>query len=171
MSQDQIESNENLGECLRCVIYDMCVLAQTTETLVTSDDQALQEVAKTAALIKLRTVYDFFHRPDATDTIKVSLFADFSPSLPESFVRQWDDWLTHQSINTYVAHLDLRRVTKTIPQPKFERGEIAILRTVVRVLEDALEFVDSIINRLNVNQRGIDWLQSCRDSVEWIRRS
>ena len=59
--------------------------------------------------------------------------------------QNWDTWLTHQSINTYFVHLDKRRIKKQIPQPKFKRGNSAVIRTVIQLLDEARAFTASII--------------------------
>ncbi len=130
---------------LRCLIYDLNVLATATHGMMTEPDEPLVEAYKTAALVKLRTVYDFFHRPAASDSIKLRMFDAYSPDVPPHRTRDWDQWLTHQSINTYVVHLDTERVSKTVRQPKFSRGERAVLRTAVACMNEARTFVDSVV--------------------------
>jgi hypothetical protein len=137
-------SHDELAGCLRCLIYDLNVLATSTERMMTESDDRLVEAHKTSALVKLRTVFDFFHRPAASDSIKLQMFQVYNPNVPPPHSQNWDTWLTHQSINTYVVHLDVERVTKTVPQPKFSRGERAVLRTAVALVNDAKDFIDSV---------------------------
>lgn len=139
-------THDQLAGYLRCVIYDLFVLAKATDKLIEESDHGLTEVYKTAALVKLRSVYDFFYRPDVTDSIKLIMFNCYSPKKPTSISDEWDTWLNHQSINTYIVHLDVERVTKDSPQPKFNRGNRAILRTAVALMKDAREFVGSVLS-------------------------
>lgn len=96
---------------LKCLIYDLYALATAIDELKQTEDYALKEVYKTAGLVKLRAIHDFFFRPEA-NTIKLSMFDHFNPKKPENNALKKCDWLTLESINTYVAHLDKRRITK-----------------------------------------------------------
>lgn len=138
-------SHDDRAKYLKCVLYECDVLARCVYELRQTDDAAMTEVLKTAGVLKLRTVYDFLHRSAACDTIKRSMFDVYSPTVPAPLTKTWDTWLSHQSINTYFAHLDRRRVDKTIPQPKFARGETAVIKTAVLLLKQAELFADSII--------------------------
>ena len=158
-------THDELAQYLRCLIYEMHILALATERMVKEPDKVSAEVYKTAALIKLRTIYDFFHRPTASDTIKISMFKDYKAKTPKPLGKDWDTWLNHQSINTYVVHLDKDRVTKIFPQPKFSKGENAVLHTTISLLHDAKEFVDSVIDHkdfVGLNEYGI----LCREHFE-----
>ena len=158
----------DLAKYLQCVVYDLNILANATELMLASDTDAICEVAKSCAMIKLRTIYDFFHRPDASDTLKRAWFDTYNPTLPQQLDRDWETWLNHQSINTYVVHLDAIRITKTVPQPKFSRGESAVLSTAVRLLNDAMLFVDSIVSRsefAGLDEFGTRWLMEFRAST------
>lgn len=53
-------SHKELADYLKCVIYDLYVLATAVETIAEAKSHELAEVGKTAALVKLRTVYDCF---------------------------------------------------------------------------------------------------------------
>jgi hypothetical protein len=53
-------SHDDLAQYLRCVVYDLHVLALATEAMIKEKDPGQSEVNKTAALIKLRAVYDLF---------------------------------------------------------------------------------------------------------------
>jgi hypothetical protein len=73
---------KDLSAYLKCFVYDLYVLAAAVESMTEARDNDQAEVSKTAALIKLRTVYDFLHRPTACDTIKRSMFAGCNPAMP-----------------------------------------------------------------------------------------
>ena len=165
-------SHSDLAGYLRCLIYDLNVLAASTEAMIKEADDRLVEVYKTAALVKLRTVYDFFHRPAASDSIKSALFHVYAPTVPPARTQCWDPWLTHQSINTYVVHLDIERVVKTVPQPKFEKGERAILRTAVEMMADARKFVDSVVNHADfagLNPCGKRWREQFEQGLQRLQ--
>ena len=130
---------------LKCVLYECSVLARSVLQLQTTEDNRLAEVFKTSGVLKLRTLYDFLHRPNASDSIKRSMFNVYNPTVPAQMNQQWETWLTHQSINTYFAHLDRRRIEKTIPQPKFKRGEKAVIKRAIKLLDEARDFADSVI--------------------------
>lgn len=137
-----------LSQYLKCLVQDLYLLANATEGMAEAKSEEQADVNKAMALVKLRTVYDFFHRPGATDSIKVALFDGYSPVKPKSRPKEWDMWLTHQSVNTYVTHLDKERITGQIPQPKFGRGERVVLATALEFMRDAKEFVDSLTGQL-----------------------
>jgi len=61
--------------------------------------------------------------------------------------QEWETWLTHQSIDTYFAHLDRRRVQKIFPQPKFKKGAKAVINRVIILLEQARNFAHGIIKQ------------------------
>lgn len=138
-------THKDRSQYLKCVLYECNVLAHAVRKLRQSKD-ADSEVAKTAGVLKLRTVYDFMHRPQACDTIKRNMFNVYDPAIPPAMNTEWETWLTHQSINTYFAHLDRRRIEKTIPQPKFQRGARAIVNRAVMLLQQVRAFAESIIN-------------------------
>lgn len=138
-------SHEERAKCLKCVIYECAVLARSILGLRQTADGSLAEVYKTAGVLKLRSLYDFLHRPTASDTIKWSLFDVYAPTIPAAMGRQWDTWLEHDSINCYFVHLDRRRITKTVPQPKFESGETAVINTAIQLLDQAMAFAASVI--------------------------
>jgi len=161
-------SHDELAGYLRCLIYDLNVLATSTEKMMAESDDRIVEAYKTAALIKLRTVYDFFHRPTASDSIKLQMFQVYNPTVPPPQSQNWDTWLTHQSINTYVVHLDVERVTKTVPQPKFSRGERAVLRTAVALMNDAKQFIDGVAGHcdfVGLNSFGTRWRTEFVDTL------
>ena len=161
-------SHGQLAEYLRCLIYDLNVLATSTEKMITEADDRIVEAYKTAALVKLRTVYDFFHRPKASDSIKLQFFQAYAPTVSAQRTQNWDQWLTHQSINTYVVHLDIGRVSKIVAQPKFSQGERAVLRTAVALMNDAREFVDSVVANqdfVGLNDFGNRWREQFIDTL------
>lgn len=161
-------SHDDLAGYLRCVIYDLYVLALATEAMVEESDQGPSEVNKTAALVKLRAVYDFFHRPSVKDSIKVAMFDRYSPKKPLSSGTKWSTWLTHQSINTYIVHLDIERVTKVYAQPKFNRGELAVMQTALGFMKDAQQFVASVMQHpdsVDLNDRGMRWWNEFNDAL------
>lgn len=136
--------------------------------MMAESDERLVQAHMTAALVKLRTVYDFFHRPTASDSIKLHVFQVYNPTVPPHQAQNWDTWLTHQSINTYVVHLDVERVTKTVPQPKFSRGEWAVLRTAVALMNDAKQFIDSVTGHqdfVGLNNFGTRWRAEFVDTL------
>lgn len=57
-------THKELSQYLRCVLYECCVLTQAVQELQKADS-ATEEIAKTAGVLKLRTLYDFMHRPQA----------------------------------------------------------------------------------------------------------
>lgn len=138
-------SHDDRAKYLKCVLYECDVLARCAYELRRTDDPGMAEVLKTAGALKLRSVYDFLHRPSASDTIKRRMFDVYSPTVPAALNNAWDTWLTHQSINTYFVHLDRQRLDKSIPQPKFARGETAVIDTAILLLDQARVFADSII--------------------------
>lgn len=131
---------------LRCVIYECSVLACAIRDLRGATNDEDSDVAKTAGALKLRTLYDFFHRPQACDTIKRIMFNVYNPIVPPHMTVDWEQWLTHQSINTYFAHLDRRRIQKTFPQPKFKRGAKAVMNRAIVLLQQARTFAQSILD-------------------------
>lgn len=168
-----VPSHDELAGYLRCIIYDLFVLAVATEKMVAESDHGLSEVCKTAALVKLRAVYDFFHRPSALDSIKLAMFDCYSPEKPVFVETDWATWLTRQSINTYVVHLDIERVTKVIPQPKFKRGERAVLQTAVAFMKDAQKFVVSVMGHRDfdgLNDCGTRWWNEFNDVLPRLDR-
>lgn len=166
-------SHEELAGFLRCLVYDMNVLASSTEAMLNEGDDRIAETHKTAALVKLRSVYDFFHRPTASDSIKLSHFQCYSPIVPPTFTREWDPSLTHQSINTYIVHLDRRRIAKSVPQPKFARGERAVLRTAVALMRDGRNFVESVLRHADcrgMNTYGNRWWHEFLETLPRLDR-
>jgi hypothetical protein len=166
-------SHDDLAGYLRCVVHDLFVLALATEAMIKESGHGLSQVNKTAALVKLRAIYDFFHRPSAMDSIKVAMFDRYSPQRPSPVRTEWNTWLTLQSINTYVVHLDIERVTKVYPQPKFKRGERAVLRTAVQFMKDAQKFVASVMEHpesVKLNDRGMHWWKEFNDALPRLDR-
>lgn len=154
-------THEDRAGYLRCLIYDLYVLATAIGELEKTDDYGLGEVYKTAAQLKLRAVHDFFFRPGAMDSIKLSMFDCYTPMAPQANPLTTNDWLTLQSIHTFVVHLDTARVTKKyakddpltgakkgdpLPQPKFNRGDQAVIDASKQLMEQAKTFVESIMN-------------------------
>lgn len=139
-------THERRAQYLKCVLYECRVLARSVLELQKVQDDSLAEVSKTAGVLKLRAVYDFLHRPAASDTIKRSMFDVYNPQVPPRMSKHWETWLTHQSINTYFVHLDRDRILKTVPQPKFNRGNQAVIRRAIKLLTEASDFARSIIN-------------------------
>ena len=139
-------THKDRAKYLKCVLYECNVLARAVLELRNTKDDGIAEVLKTAGVLKLRTLYDFMHRPQACDTIKRSMFNVYNPQTPPSMSKQWERWLTHQSINTYFAHLDRRRILKTVPQPKFKRGAKAVMKRGIMLLQQAREFAYTVIN-------------------------
>ncbi len=155
-------SHEELSEYLRCVIYDLYILAVSIENLKKSKDFALIEVFKTSGLLKLRAIHHFFYPPDkCRDSIKLKMFDCYTPKNPtdKALDSSVEKWLTMQSIHTYVVHLDKSRVTKKfekddtasgkkegdpIPQPKFEQGNGAVIEASMKLMTQAYDFVDRI---------------------------
>jgi len=166
-------SHDELAGYLRCLIYDLNVLATSVEKMMEESDDRIVEACKTAALVKLRTVYDFFHRPRACDSIKLRIFQVYNPTLPPHRSQKWDTWLTHQSINTYVVHLDVERVTKSVPQPKFKRGERAVLRMAVALMNDAQQFIESVVGHqefVGLNKLGTRWRAEFVDTLNRLNK-
>lgn len=162
----QHHSHHELAEYLRCVIYDLFVMANATERMVKETDHALIEVYKTAALIKLRAVSKFLLGTGG-DSIRRKWFRRYSPKYDTSSIN-WDaKWLKPKSIEKYVAHLDKERVTKGEPQPKFREGKIAILKTAISVIAVGQQFVNSIMQHddfAGLNDWGTRWLKEFNES-------
>ena len=168
----QTITHKDRAAYLRCLIYDLYVLATAVREVETTTDYALNEIYKAAALLKLRAVHDFFFRLNASDSIKLSMFKCYNPTTPQWNPLNRNTWLTRQSINTYVAHLDKARVTKKYeredrstgkkkgdspPQPKFDRGDRAVINASKQLMGQAKEFVESVLTHkefAGLNDRG-----------------
>lgn len=146
---------------LRCLIYDLYVLSTAVSEMTKTNDYALTEVYKTVAQLKLRAVHDFFFRPCVRDSIKLKDFDCYTPTTPKTNPLKKNAWLTLQSIQSYVVHLDRVRVAKkheknddsggakigaSLPQPKFEKGNKAVIAASAQLMEQAKEFVESVLN-------------------------
>lgn len=162
MSENPL-SHKELSEYLRCVIYDLYILAVSVENLKKSKDFALTEVFKTSGLLKLRAIHHFFFPPrKCRDSIKLNMFDCYNPKNPtdKTLDASVEEWLTMQSIHTYCVHLDKERVTKKfkeddeesgkkkgdpLPQPKFKQGNHAVIEATIKLMTQAYDFVDSIL--------------------------
>ncbi len=159
MTNHTITHDDRAGY-LRCLIYDLYVLASAVSEMKETDNYALTEVYKTAAQLKLRAVHDFFFRPKAQDSIKLNMFDCYGPMKPKKNPLNKNAWLTLQSIQTYVVHLDKARVTKkyekddklsgakkgdNLPQPKFDKGNQSVIDASKKLMEQAKEFVESVL--------------------------
>jgi hypothetical protein len=139
-------THQDRAKYLKCVLYERSVLACAIRDLRSAENDEDAEVAKTAGALKLRTLYDFMHRPQACDTIKRSMFNVYNPVAPPHMDPAWEQWLTLQSINTYFTHLDRRRIQKTVPQPKFQRGKDAVIGRGIVLLQQARTLAQSVID-------------------------
>ncbi len=65
---------------------------------------------------------------------------------------------TKQSINKYIAHLTWVRINKPecIPQPKFKRGDKAVISNAKKLLNDAVVFVKTVTDTSNSNHVKLD---------------
>lgn len=166
---------------LRCVLYEAFTLAITVQTLGVKSwppelcyklpvaDYDPQEVFKSAALMKIRLLYDFLYNEEKSDDFTVrhnfSRYGfDKQLPKPEMVGLQGGKMFTKQSINKYVAHLTKARITKPIciPQPKFERGLQATLDNARLILQDMDSFTSKVVNHPDFS--GLeDWGQSFLD--------
>jgi hypothetical protein len=144
------------------LVYDLYVLATAIELLRNSEDFGQTEVLKTAALVKMRAIHNFFFA-ECQDSIKMAFFDCYSPSKPQKspFAGGTEQWLTKQSIGTFVVHLDKARVTKKfekddkwsgkkkgddLAQPKSDKGNHAVVEASIQLMIQAHDFVDSILH-------------------------
>ena len=155
-------SHEDCAAYLRCLVYDLYVLATAIDLLRNSEDFGQTEALKTAGLVKMRAIHNFFFAK-CQDSIKMTFFDRYSPCKPQEspFAGDVEQWLTKQSIDTFVIHLDKARVTKKLekddessgkkkgddlPQPKFDRGSHAVIGASIQLMIQAHDFVDSILH-------------------------
>jgi len=174
---------------VRCVLYEMFTLALAVQTLRHGQWEAPfhyalfdeadseykkglfspEEVAKTAALIKVRILYDFLYASHSDDDFQATAViavgnkrtpSDFSGYgiTPAAFknqatIKQLEDGLilTRRSINKFVAHLVEERMLKPhcIPRPIFSRGKETTIKVARLILEDAEAFVRAVTNPPN----------------------
>lgn len=168
---------------LRCVLYEAFTLAMTVQALgLKSWPPALcyrlpvaafdpQEVLRSAALMKIRLLYDFLYRDNTTDDFAIS--KNFSRygfnqplSTPALVGLQGGNMFTRKSINKFVAHLTKARVTKPkcIPQPRFEKGLHAICKNGMLILKDVESFASRVVSHPDFP--GLeDWGQSYLDGL------
>ena len=168
---------------LRCVLYEAFTLAITVQTLRVKSwpdelrynlpvaDFDPQEVLKSAALMKIRLLYDFLYNEKTTDDFAAwrnfSRYG-FDQPLPKPALvgLQGRDMFTKKSINKFVAHLTKARITKPtcIPQPRFQKGLQATLDNAKLILRDVDSFTSKVIEHEDFP--GLeDWGQSFLDGL------
>lgn len=146
---------------LRCVLYQMYVLASSALAMKTAWSEELtfehpqlgtftpNESLKIAALVSFRILFDFLYNPKSDDDFSVNDFTihgENRPSLSTFVGFEGGKMFTKESINKYVAHLTWARINKPkcIPQPKFRRGDRAIVSNAKKLLADAATFVNTV---------------------------
>jgi hypothetical protein len=142
-------THEELAAYLRCLIYDLDILATCVQEMKRNPKGHLMDVCLNAGSVKLRAIHDFFFRPEACDSIKLWMFDCYEPKKPAKEPSLWDKGLTLQSIHTYVVHLDVQRHTgrdkngKRIVQPG-GRGVPRVIKTAIALMKQARTFVESL---------------------------
>lgn len=149
---------------LKCVLYEAFTLAMAVQALKTitwpaetrykTDVGAYDpsEVVKSAALVKFRLLHGFLYLDNDTKEFRACRdFSAFGISCP--FTQPSFDGFdsrgvfTRKSINRFIAHLTVQRITKPkcMPQPKFRRAEKAIIKNASLILDDVAEFAAQVI--------------------------
>ena len=125
------------------------------------------EALKIAALVKIRILYDFLYNPCSGDdfqALPLSQCGRTQNKLPQDFSQYGVDGsrftnkseidrladektFTKKSVSKYVAHLVEERILKPecIPQLKFTAGRKTVTKVALLVLEDALRFVEQVV--------------------------
>lgn len=168
---------------LRCVLYEAFTLAMTVHTLRVKSwpdelrydlpvaDFDPQEVLKSAALMKIRLLYDFLYNDKTPDDFAAwrnfSCYG-FNQPLPKPALvgLQGGDMFTRKSINKFVAHLTKARITKPkcMPQPRFQKGLQATLDNAMLILRDVDSFATKVVDHNDFP--GLeDWGQSFLDGL------
>jgi hypothetical protein len=133
------------------------------------------EVLHSAALVKIRLLYDFLYNSDSTDDITLQDFSQYGFSnpliIPQELVGcEGQGEFKKNSINKFIAHLTKARITKPecTPQPsKFEQGRSVTVTNAKAVLRDVDRFVRQVINHPDFS--GLDnWGESYLDGFRAV---
>ncbi len=151
---------------LRCVLYEMFVLASSAQAMQTKwpDDLTFDhpklgpftpsESLKIAALISFRILYDFLYNVKSDDDFTADDFKRHGgnrPKEPTFAGFEPGKMFTKESINKYIAHLTWARINKPkcVPQPKFKEGDEDTISNAKILLKDARAFVSALIDTSN----------------------
>lgn len=157
----------NARNMLRCVLYEMWMLANAVQVLRKNDwpDEMIyqhpklkqfdpSELIKRSALVSFRILLVFLYPPNEEERGDDFQLKDFSAfgadqnAFPQPRFIGFEDGgpFTKESINKYIAHLTWTRINKSkcIPQPKFKKGTEAIVQNSRTLLNDAWRFVKTV---------------------------
>ena len=158
---------------LRCVLYQMHVLASAALALPTDWDATLRfrhpklgeftpsEPLRIAALISFRIMYDFLYNSSSGDDFSIGDFGPYGanrPTVPQFAGFKRGTMFTKESINKFMAHMTWARINKPhcIPQPKFSRGTKSTISNARKLLKDAKQFVDEVCDPSNPKRITLD---------------
>lgn len=165
---------------MRCVLYEMLTLALSVELLLAPKRKKMasrvdsREVLKTAALIKIRILFDFLYNEKYPNGDDFTAKNDFQKTIPTPLLKGCDNlgMFTKQSINKFIVHLTKERIEKPekIPQPKFQGGIDALVYNAALILSDAQQFIaESTLTHGGLDDDGKNYLADFLASMARLR--